>query len=259
MHWKTFNLTDEPISQPPYDLFHAPQPFWHWNLDMRSMGEFFELFYLFARARLFQIKEEFQVRRKYYTNPSFKACDLSLCRAYKEYTPYKINKEFLRENPDLTNVYGETPLTTFEKIAKECSLSSNDHIVDLGCGRGRGVFFFSHLLNCKADGVEWISSFVDKANEVKWKHTVKNVAFFNAQLLSFNLRPYSVIYLYGTCLTKKEILTLIKQFKTLKKETKILTVSYPLTDYDAEHFQLVKSFEAHFPWGTTHIYLNQPV
>ncbi len=23
MHWKTFNLADEPISQPPYDLFHA--------------------------------------------------------------------------------------------------------------------------------------------------------------------------------------------------------------------------------------------
>src|SRR4051794_23547579 len=78
----------------------------------------------------------------YYRNLSFFKIDLLLKALYFFHTPYKVSKKFLQErgSTDLY-LYGETPLTTMDSIAKECRILSKDIVYELGCGRGRSAFW----------------------------------------------------------------------------------------------------------------------
>jgi hypothetical protein len=51
--------------------------------------------------------------------------------------------------------------------------------------------------------------------------------------------------------------TLIEKFKNLSPGTKILTVSFPLSDYSSELlFQTEKVFNVNFNWGESRVFLQ---
>ena len=64
-----------------------------------------------------------------------------------------------------------------------------------------------------------------------------------------------MIYLYGTCLREKQIKALCRRFEKLPKGTRVITVSYPLTDY-TEGYEVISCFSAPFTWGDTEVYLQ---
>ena len=68
----------------------------------------------------------------------------------------------------------------------------------------------------------------------------------------------TVIYLYGTCLDDEEIKRLVRRFEGLAPGTKVITVSYPLSEY-ADTYMTHKEFPARFPWGRAQVYLNYKV
>ncbi|MBI2743213.1 MAG: methyltransferase domain-containing protein [Chlamydiales bacterium] len=219
---------------------------------MRSIGEALYLPLLKALVAFRAWKEERQVQARYYKNPVFKQIDQRLKQIYSSRDPFQISREFLqrRGDPEIY-AYGETPLTVLEEIGRECGLSETDTFLDLGCGTGRGLFFLAEEFGCKVVGIDWISEFTNNANKIAGKR-----AFFATQnILDADLSQATVIYLYGTCLEDETILALIQRFKQLPLSCKILTVSYPLSDYDPS-FSIQKIFTSQFPWGTTEIYLN---
>ena len=71
-----------------------------------------------------------------------------------------MNKAFLQKlgHSDV-DTYGETPLTTLYQIVQECGIASQDHLFELGCGRGRGVAFLSNFIGCRTTGIEWNPEF----------------------------------------------------------------------------------------------------
>ena len=75
-------------------------------------------------------------------------------------------------------------------------------------------------------------------------------------MLQADLPQATLIYLNGICLKDSEISLLVKRLKTFPKGTKILTISYPLTDYDENAFQIEKTFPTLFAWGETDAYLQ---
>lgn len=155
----------------------------------------------------------------------------------------------------MVDAYGETPLPVFAQIAKECQLSGSDTVLEMGCGRGRGVFFLNHLLGCKAIGIDWVPTFIQMAQSFPFCKEGE-VSFRCETMEDTDLSAVSAIYLYGTCLSEEQIHTLINRFKTLPPFVKIITVSYPLSDYDT-HFHTLKQFTASFPWGEAEIFCNQ--
>ena len=150
---------------------------------------------------------------------------------------------------------------TYEKIAKECHLGPSDTVLEMGSGRGRGGFFLSHFFGCHVIGVERIPQFVKLANYIVSQFRLKKIQFHCRDMFTVECFHASFIYLYGTCLEEfeiKKLITLFHRFKQKAKKTKILTISYPLTDYDKQGiFQVEKVFEVDFPWGQTHAYLNR--
>ena len=226
----------------------------YWN----RVSEFFKLFWI----RLVVTKRNFvdfcKVAFHYYSNPLFRKIDLTLLFQYFLNNPYQISKRYLVskgiEDPDR---YGETPLTTLQQIAQQCQISSKDYVFELGSGRGRACFWLHNFIGCKVVGIEQVPEFVEKANYVKERFGVEGVEFRLGNMLQADFSEVTVVYLYGTCLEDSFIKELTHKFTILPSGLKIITVSYPLTDYTEEQvFEVMKRFPAQFTWGEGDVYLH---
>lgn len=201
---------------------------------MRSIGEFFELLYLRYRVKAYESLHSLRIRKMF---PEFAKIDAAL---KKSSHPYSIPKAF---------PYGETPLLTLKTIIDRCRLGSNDTVVELGCGRGRSVFFFRHYAGCTVKGVEWVPEFVNRAQDVARRFQIDRVSFTCQDMLKTDVKDATFVYLYGTCLDDASIEKI--QALQFKHGAKIATVSYPL-----ERFKLLDQFTASFPWGEGEVFIQ---
>lgn len=223
-----------------------------------SFKESFELGGIYLKAKATDCIEFVKVVFNYYSNPGFFKIDSYLLLSYVFDNPFKISKRFLKSK-GASNIYtyGETPLATLEFISEECRLTSADRVFELGCGRGRTCFWLNHFIGCSVVGVEYVPEFVKRANQVKNKFALSAVEFRQEDLLVTSLRGATVIYLYGTCFPRAFIEILASRFEALPSGTKIITVSYPLSDYTStSSFETMKRFTARFTWGITDVYLQ---
>ena len=217
------------------------------------MNDSIKLFPLYLKVKKREVVEYGRVVSRYYKNKQFCKNDLKILSKYLFYSPYRISKRFLLERGDEEiYTYGETPITTMAAIAEECGITAEDTVMDLGCGRGRTLFWLNDNIGCKAIGVDFNPMFIDKANAV---NTSRDVNFICQDMLDVDFSQATVIYLYGTCLDDDYIMKLINKLSSLPSDTKVITVSYSLTEYDAP-FTLVKSFNLPYTWGVSDIYLH---
>lgn len=83
------------------------------------------------------------------------------------------------------NRYEATSYFALETLFKEYTLSSNDCIVDFGCGKGRLSFYINYYYNCKIKGIEMNNNYFDicinnKKNYLKNYNKEKNkIEFLN--------------------------------------------------------------------------------
>jgi SAM-dependent methyltransferase len=219
---------------------------------MHSIGEFFISLFVFFKVKWFLFKEQREIRRRF---PTFLPFERALNRTYRFHNPFRICKEHLGQKGEKCfDVYGETPLPILAKIAQECALNSDDVLLELGCGRGRGAMFLSHLVGCCVIGIDWIPFFIHTAqNIISSIDPLLRTTFQCEEMQTANLTGATAIFLYGTCLSDAVISALIARFERLPPQTKIITVSYPLSDY-SPRFKTLKQFSALFPWGEGEIY-----
>jgi SAM-dependent methyltransferase len=225
---------------------------------IRSLTEFCVLSALYFKVLFINFSEYIKVVGRYYSNPMFRSCDLSLLGAYLFANPFRISKRFLIQTGSSNlYTYGETPLTTLDRIARTCGLTDRDLVVELGCGRGRTCFWLNQFIGCSVIGIEYVPDFVEKARMVQKKHHASGIEFRLEDLFQADLDGATAVYLYGTCYSAEEIDRLIERFSRLPEGTKIITVSYALTDFQPlAPFLLVKQFPAPFTWGTAIVSLQ---
>jgi SAM-dependent methyltransferase len=215
-------------------------------------------FFFSLKTSFFRLFEWGRVVWRYYRSAaSFVWLDVLLALHYLFRNPHRISKAFLMKK-GAKNIYafGETPLTTLDTIARECRILSDDLVYELGCGSGRTCFWLRTFVKCQVVGVDYLPAFISKANRVKKWARLSKIHFLQEDMLTVDLKGASVIYLYGTCLEDAVIERLLYRFEELKRGTKVITVSYPLTDYNNAYFKLEKSFSARFPWGKADIFLQ---
>ena len=226
---------------------------------MKLIGEIFSLAVLRLQVLRWNYLEETKVKKLFYGDPLFSRVDRALKKLYRFSSPFSVLKKFLESKGESeVYCYGETPLTLFHKIAQECGLSSSDHFLELGSGRGRGVFFLSSLYGCRASGIDEVPEFILKGYDISKAFPTLKVSFFLGDMNQMSLEKASVLYLYGTCLPDQTIESLADKMKNLPCSTKIITVSFPLTDYRPSSFKLLKTFTAEFNWGSTEIFIQSP-
>lgn len=214
-------------------------------------------FYNMIKYTLIDRKLQKEVKKRYYHDHTFSQLDRALLTAYIFKNPYTISKNYLKKrNEKEIHTYGETPLMTYEKIAEEVGLEPTDTFLELGSGRGRGALFLHYFFKCQVIGIERIPQFVKLSRHLAHKYHQGRVSFICIDMLKADFPPATVIYLYGTALADSEITPLVQKLKNYPKGTKIISISYPLTDYEEKAFHIEKSFTAAFPWGETEGYIQ---
>lgn len=221
------------------------------------LKSWYKILLLNCKVTILRMIEAVRVLLLYYRNLHFLWLDFLLATQYLLRTPCRISKAFLKAlGADNIYAYGQTPLTLLHRVAKECSLLSKDVVYDLGCGTGRTTLWLATFVRCKAVGIDFLPAFVQKAERVKRYGRARRVFFRNEDMRQADMSDATAIYLYGTCLDDDSIEKLIEKFKRLPSSTKIITVTYPLSDF-SDAFTTKKKFYGRYPWGKTPIYLNQ--
>lgn len=228
------------------------------KITFTGVKEFFVLLKVNIAVQTKSFVEYVKVLCKYYGNVHFAKADLSMVLTYLFDNPFTISKRFLMKKGELdVYTYGETPLTTMEQIANECGISKSDTVYELGAGRGRTCFWLNSFVGCKVVGIEQVPAFVERATRIASSLHVDGVTFREQDMLKTDLSGATVIYLYGTCYEASFIEKLIDKFKALPSGAKIITVSYPLSDYTSKPlFEVMKRFPATFTWGNADVYLQ---
>jgi len=231
----------------------------HWFSRLwRFIYESIQLFIIKIDFLWFSFFEFIKVAARYYGNANFRKWDLSLLKKYIFRSPFRISKRYLvdkgSKNPFL---YGETPLTAMEMIAKRFHISQSDVVYELGCGRGRTCFWLAAFVKCQVVGVELIPIFVTKALEVKNKFNVIHANFICKDVLDLDYSMATCVYFFGTSSDEEFIENLISKLSALQKGAKVITVSYPLTDYmDTIQYRVVDKFTVPFGFGDVDVYLQ---
>jgi SAM-dependent methyltransferase len=217
---------------------------------MHTLGSFF----LYFKVKWFLFREGREVRRRF---PTFLPFERALNQTYRFHNPYKICREHSKlKGEKCLDAYGETPLPVLARIVHESGLNSDDLLFELGCGRGRGAMFLSHIARCRVIGIDWVPFFINGATEIVTSILPRlEVVFRCAEMQTADFAGATAIFLYGTCLSDEMIGVMISRFETLPPQTKIVTVSYPLSDYSPQ-FETFKQFSATFPWGEGEIFIN---
>lgn len=228
------------------------------KLTTKSIFDGLELIWINIKHRIMSLIDFIKVASKYYSHFPFMKADLSLLIFYLLDSPFVISRRFLQEKGEANiHAYGETPLTSAQLIAETCNITEKDHVFELGCGRGRTCFWLKYFIDCHVTGIDFVPKFIERANRIKTKLKVDNVTFIQDDFMEADFQEATVIYLYGTMLDDDAITSLTKKFKKLTPGTKVITVSYPLSDYsDDDTFELMKRFTVPYPWGTTDVYLQ---
>jgi hypothetical protein len=217
------------------------------------------LLWINLKVKAINLVEYGRVVIHYYPHAHFAKIDTALLLSYLFSNPFHISKRFLIEKGEReVYTYGETPLTTMDLIARQCDITSQDVVFELGCGRGRTCFWLNQILGCSAVGIDYVPAFIEKAQKIKDRFQVQRVSFRLEDLFQANLKGATVIYLYGTCFSAAYIDLLIERLSKLPEGTKIITASYALTEFQpGAPFRIIKQFSVPFTWGETDVYLQE--
>ncbi len=217
------------------------------------MDTFWADFKTFLWVRYFNCRDLVKTIFLYWRNPRFAVVDITLLLSYFFKSPYRIGREHNNEEP-----YGETPLATLDTILHHCPIGADDVVYELGSGRGRVCFWLALYKGYKTVGVEYIPTFVERAQKIACYFGVSNVEFRLGDMLTTNLHDASWIYLFGSALPDESVEKLCNSLEKLKPGTKILTISYPLTAYtSSDKILLIQTLNAEFSWGQTQCYIHQ--
>jgi SAM-dependent methyltransferase len=205
----------------------------------------------------------------YIKNRNFAKTDFAVLSEYWLDSPFAISKRYLqlKLEPDPYQ-YGETPLLTIEKIAKQADISEQDCVFELGCGTGRCAFWLAYFAKCRVVGIEQVPDFVGFSGKLAEKDDFlkEKINFIRGNFLATDLSPATVIYCYGTKMTNAQIETLILNLDKAQPGTIVITVSYHLNEIIStsenqtvleKYFPIVSKFDAEFFWGKATVFIQK--
>lgn len=152
--------------------------------------------------------------------------------------------------------YGETPYFTIQMVLDKLKISNRDIFVDLGCGKGRSVFFVAEHYGIKSAGIDVISTYITIANTLKNRWNFEQVNFIEKDLLTSKISTASIIWISWTCFSEKTRLKISAYAETFQKGSKVISISYPI---DSDHFKAIDCYMGYFSWGKATIYVQEKI
>ncbi len=200
--------------------------------------------------------------KRWYRCDKFLIVDLHCLVSYLFSAPYLLCRRYLRQFPDdqVQRVYGETSFTSLDTIMQHLALREEDVVYDLGCGRGRCVFFLRAVYGCKVVGIDLTPTFVTRANRIAAMHGITDVTFDCANVMDYDFTEATVIYIYASAFKESAIVNLADALRRASPGTRIASVTFPLDQYtDEPYLKLVNELALPFSWGKAQVFLYEKI
>ena len=100
------------------------------------------------------------------------------------------------------NRYEPTPYELMDRLFENYSLSSDDRLVDVGCGKGRLNFYVHHLFGSETAGIEMNPVFYTEALENKKQYVKKHkgaerkVEFYNCLAQDYQIEARDNVFYF---------------------------------------------------------------
>lgn len=182
---------------------------------------------------------------------------LLLWRFYRFSPPHRLVEKQLPSHPhqgaDL--IYGEPFIFTLKKMFKRVNLKPEETLLDIGCGRGLGIFTAALFFQAQALGIEIIPDMVRRARIISRLMKIEDrAAFWPGDFLAGELPQADVIYLCGTTFSPETRKLLTEKLEILKPGTRLISLSYPLL---SKKIKLKFSEKLFFSWGKATVYYQE--
>lgn len=168
-------------------------------------------------------------------------------------SPYRQASSYYRSLGMDPYVYGETPLWTVYQIFNQFKDQKDLKVLDLGAGNFQISFFLRKFFGYTVYGVEKVPIFCEQAKALKAQLSIDHLEIVEGDYLKEALPIVDVAFLFGSNLDDQVILQLIEKIVHIPK---VITVSFPLSDYHAS-YSVVKEMNLPFIFGNTTVYINQ--
>jgi SAM-dependent methyltransferase len=135
--------------------------------------------------------------------------------------------------------YEPTPYHALEKLFAEYEITSSDHIVDFGCGKGRLNFFIHYLFHASVTGVEMNEKLYEEAMENKANYLIKaknkgEIQFQCCLAEKYEINPLDNTFYFFNPFTIpifwKIINNILVSVENFKREVDVI-LYYPSEDY----------------------------
>lgn len=152
--------------------------------------------------------------------------------------------------------YGETPYYTAERLCRLATVTKDDVVYDLGCGRGKFVFYAHVSRGCRAVGLELIETYVAATGAVRNLLGLEGVRVLHGDFLGADLSPATVVYIHGSFFTDDVRARLRERIDDLAPGVRWLSVSVRW-----EHPALAPVAEEllDFSWGKEPVYVYEVI
>ena len=203
-------------------------------------------------------REQWWVVKTGFRHTRFMLAWFWLRMSYLVDSPYWVSRRFQRKNnADDLHVYGETPLPALAGVVEKAGVSPGDHIFELGSGSGFTSIWLNAVKRCRVTAIEQIPLFCWRLERTARRFRLSDINVRCEDYLQTSLMDADFIYLYGSNLEDAVIRELVGRFLELPDQVKIITVSYPLSDYaDDGVFPVVSHFVADFEWGAAEVFVQ---
>lgn len=170
-------------------------------------------------------------------------------RYWSKLSPFYIFKQ--RQNYDYqkSNFYfGEMSYPTAEKIAEIAGITKKDAVFDLGCGRGKFLFFTALYTGARCVGIDLLPIYITNAVEIAEKLQIPRLDFFQKDMLKVDISNASVVFIHGTTFSQQVHWELAEKVETMKSGSRLISVSVKYKNPRLELFEKKKML---LGWGRT--------
>ncbi|MBT2683452.1 methyltransferase [Bacillus sp. ISL-37] len=136
--------------------------------------------------------------------------------------------------------YEPTPYSALDLFFNEYILSTHDHIVDFGCGKGRLNFYLNHYFNTNVVGVEMNETFYMEALENKqsylknYRNRADRINFYCVLAEEYEISPDENKFYFFNPFTVQILTNVVKNimisFEKYQREIDLI-LYYPSEDY----------------------------
>lgn len=214
-----------------------------------DIGEFFHILFL---AGISDWIESGKV-------PGLRAVETELIlRFLLRFIPFNIHFQQKKFNYPRNNFFfGEIPYKAAGEIARTAEIGENDVIFDLGCGRGKFLFFTSLYTKARCCmGYDLLPFYVETAAAIVKKLKVPGIHFYEKDLCDVDLLTANVVFVHGTTFSRKTHEVIWDNIFRMKTGSRFISVSI---GYDHPRLELFAKKELLLSWSRSPVFFYRVI